>query len=360
MIKHFDRYVFLRLLTITVFVLVVFLFIFIMIDFSENSDDFSDRGATFAEIWQDYYLNYIPEMTRLVIPVAIFSACLFITGQLSERLEITAMKAAGVSLYRLIVPFLAFAAVSACTISALDAYVIPKSNQKRIAFEEVYLRQKNERIDRSDIYRELSSNSILQVNYFDDERLSAHQIRIVEYDSLTLRKTTTATQMKWQPETENWRMTSITERVYSDSGFVQTKYSGKDTTLTIIPQDLARTTSDVYQLTYKEAKDYIAAIERSGAGGVNIPKVQYFGRLSYPFSIIVVILIGFSVASVRRRGGKGLYIAAGLTFSFVYLAFMKIAEPFGYYGTISPELAASIAHITFFVTGVVLLITAKK
>ena len=166
--------------------------------------------------------------------------------------------------------------------------------------------------------------------------------------------------MRWIDEEEHWQLTSVTEQVYSDSGYVETKSSGFDTTLTILPQDLARSSSDVYQLTYKEAKNYIESIQRSGAGGVNIPKVQYFGRLAYPFSIIVVVMIGFAVASVRRRGGKGIYIAAGLTFSFLYLAFMKIAEPFGYYGTITPEIAATLAHITFFILGLVLLITAKK
>ncbi|MDZ7756063.1 LptF/LptG family permease [Rhodohalobacter sp.] len=56
------------------------IFIFIMVDFSENSDDFADQGATMAEIFNRYYLNYIPEMTRLVLPVAVFVACLFLTG----------------------------------------------------------------------------------------------------------------------------------------------------------------------------------------------------------------------------------------------------------------------------------------
>ena len=154
-------------MVITVFVLLIFIFIFIMIDFSENSDDFTDKGATVGKIWLNYYLPYIPEMIRLVIPVAIFSACLFLTGQLSERLEITAFKAAGVSLYRLLIPYIIFAIVAAGTISFLDSNIIPKSNKTRIAFEDEFIRSKNERIDRSNIYRELSSNSILEVNYFD-------------------------------------------------------------------------------------------------------------------------------------------------------------------------------------------------
>lgn len=360
MFKHFDRYIFFKLLSITFFVLVILIFIYVMIDFSENSDDFTDRGATFARIWGDYYLNYIPEMTRLVLPVAVFSACLFLTGQLSERLEITALKAAGVSLYRLLLPYTVFAVLIAVTLSVLDAYVIPKSNSTRIAFEQEFIKQKSERIDRSGIYRELSKNSILVVNYFDNKQNTAYQVRLVEFDSLELKKITTSTNMVWQEDSEKWRLTSITERNYSDSGYVELRTPGIDTVLAVLPQDLARTTSDIYQLTYPQAIQYISSIERSGAGGVNVPKVQFFGRLAYPVSIIVVIIIGFSVASVRRKGGKGVYIAAGLFISFLYLAFMKIAEPFGSHGAISPEIAATLPHISFFVVGIVLLIQAKK
>jgi lipopolysaccharide export system permease protein len=260
----------------------------------------------------------------------------------------------------LLVPYITFAILIAATISTLDAYLIPTSNHKRIIFENQYLKQKNERIDRSDIYRELNQNSILQVNYFDDGQQTAFRVRFVDFDSLRLKQTTIATNMRWKEDTGMWRLTSVTKRVYTDSGFVETKTSGLDTTLTVLPQDLARSSSDVYQLTYAQARNYIAAIERSGAGGIEIPKVQYFGRLAYPLSILVVTIIGFSVASVRRRGGKGIYIAAGLAISFLYLAFMKIAEPFGYFGVISPALAASIAHITFFVAGISLLVSTKK
>jgi lipopolysaccharide export system permease protein len=102
-INKIDRYTFFRMLGITVFVLGVLIFIFIVIDFSENSDDFTDKGATLVDIFGVYYLNYIPEIIRLVTPVAIFVACLYLTGQMADRLEITALKAAGVSLYRLLV-----------------------------------------------------------------------------------------------------------------------------------------------------------------------------------------------------------------------------------------------------------------
>lgn len=331
-----------------------------MIDFSENSDDFSDQGATMGEIWNDYYLNYIPEMVRLVIPVAVFSACLFLTGQLSERMEITALKAAGVSLYRLVVPYMVFAVLVAVTISTLDAYVIPNSNRIKIKFEDKYIKRKNEKIDRSDIYRQPSKNQVLRVNFFDVSNNTAFRINLIEFDSLKVRRTTSANKMEWKDDKQIWQLTNVKQHVYTDSGFTETKINKLDTVLTVYPKDLARTTSDIYQLTYPDARQYIASIERSGAGGVNIPKVQFYGRLAYPLSILIVIIVGFAVASERREGGKSIYIAAGLSISFLYLAFMKIIEPFGYYGTISPELAATLPHVFFFIVGIFLLIQTKK
>lgn len=336
------------------------IFIFIMIDFSENSDNFADNGAEMSEIINNYYLNFIPEMVRLVLPVAVFVACLFLTGQLSERLEITALKAAGVSLYRLIVPYMVFSVICALSISLLDAFVIPKSNAERIEFEERFLQNKTDRIDNSDIYRQPSPNTKLQLNYFDKNQQIAYRVEFIEFEDDKITRTVKANKMAWVDTTQSWKLENVTELIFTDNGYQENKITSIDTVLNLFPRDLARTTSDVYQLTYPEAIDYIASIERSGAGGIEIPKVQFYGRLAYPFSIIVVNIVGFAFASVRRRGGKGAYLAAGLTISFLYLAFMKIIEPFGYYGALSPELAATLPHIFFFIVGIGLLIEAKK
>lgn len=336
------------------------IFIYIMIDFSENSDDFADQGAQFFEIFRNYYLNYIPEMSRLVLPVAVFVSCLFLTGQLSDRLEITALKAAGVSLYRLLVPYMVFAVLCAVSLSLLDAYVIPKANAERIAFEMRYLHNKTEKVDRSDIYRQPSPTTKLQVNYFDNVQEIAYQIRLIEFDGRKIVRSTTANRMAWVDSTKSWRLEVVKELTFDGKGYKETSAIKKDTVLNVFPRDLARTTSDIYQLTYPEAVNYINSIKRSGAGGIGMPQVQFYGRLAYPFSIIVVIIVGFSFASVRRRGGKGAYLAAGLTISFLYLAFMKIIEPFGYYGTLPPEVAATLPHIFFFIVGIGLLINAKK
>ena len=357
---NIDRYIFSRLLVITVFALALLIFIFIIIDFSENSDDFTDLGASMAEIWGEYYLNYIPEMIRLVIPVAVFTACLFLTSQMAERLEISSLYAAGVSMYRLLLPYLLFGIITAIALSALDSSIIPKSNAKRIAFEKRYIRKKSEKVDKTDIYRQLTPTSTIKVNFFDQNKDIAYRIKLYDMVDDQLVRVIQSGKMIWQDSTQSWLLEYANDRILSDSGYTERYVQQLDTTLNIYPRDLARSTSDIYQLSYEEASNYIASIERSGAGGIDLPKVQYYGRLVYPFSMVIVIMIGFVIAATKRKGGKGFTVAMGLVISFLYLALMKIIEPFGYSGSISPLLAATFPHLVFLMVGLALLLTARK
>ncbi len=355
-----DRYILLRLLTITVFVLGLLIFIFILIDFSENSDDFADKGAEMAEIWSQYYLNYIPEMIRLVSPVAVLVACLVLTGQMTERLETTALKASGISLYRLFVPYLMFGFAVAISVSYLDAYVIPNSNAERIAFEQQYMSGSSDRIDRGALFRQDSDSTVININFYDPSAKIGYNPTYVEFDEDRINRIVEARRMNWVDSTSSWVFINTTNRVFKETGYEEFNMEEEEMELNILPRDLSRRSSDIYQLTYPEALEYIESIQRIGAGGISLPKVQLYSRMAYPISIIVVCFIGFAIATERRKGGKGFYIAAGLSFSFIYLTAMKVIEPFGAAGTLTPEFAAFFPHLFFFILGLFALIFAKK
>lgn len=358
--KKLDRYIFSRILVLTVFMLAVLICIFILIDFSENSDDFADKGATFAQIWNEYYFNYIPEMIRLVIPVAVFTACLFLTGQMTERLEIIAIKASGISLYRLVLPYIFIGIFLAGIISYLDAYIIPEANSERIEFEQEFLSKGSERIDRGGIFRQDSDSTVININFFDPNTNTGYRVFLTEFNGNKIERITQASRMMWVDSTSHWVIDRPTTRIMRDKKVEVETSERKVFDINILPGDLARRTSDIYQLTYPKALQYIQSVERIGAGGVNLPKVQLFGRMAYPFSIIVVSLIGFALAAEKRKGGKGFYIAAGLAISFIYLVLMKVIEPFGAAGTLSPMFAAVFPHAFFLIIGILLLLFTKK
>src|SRR5512135_3191434 len=68
-----DRYIVRQFLVTMLFALVAVLIIFIVIDVMEKLDNFVDRKAEWAIILQ-YYVFFIPEIIKLIIPVAMLLA----------------------------------------------------------------------------------------------------------------------------------------------------------------------------------------------------------------------------------------------------------------------------------------------
>ncbi len=345
-----DRLILTRLASITGLVLFLLILIFIVIDFSENSDDFTDRGATFGQIWNDYYVPYIPEIIRLVSPVAVFTASLIIMGMMSQRLEWTALKASGVSLYRIQRPFFTFGVVIAIGVFLLDGFVIPPASAKRLKFEREFIMTRSDRVENSTIYRQESGDHILTINFYSPADSTAHRVFSYHFDGETIRESFEIQRMTFDGLTETWAMYDVKRTRYDSIHVRRTVHARIDTSWAVFPRDLARTTTEIYQLTYPDAIEYIQTLQRVGVGGVQQPLVQFYGRLWYPVSIMIVTLLGVSIASFRFRGGSGMHLGIGLAISFLYLAMMKLIEPFGYAGTLDPITTTAFPHVFFLVT----------
>jgi len=359
-VTKLDRFIFYRLTILTLMVILVLIFVFIVIDFSENSDNFTDRGATLSDIWNRYYLNYIPEIIRLVSPLAVFVSVLLIVGHMTERSELIAIKSSGVSLYRFMIPFLLFATIVTGIVSYLDGYIIPKSNADRIEFEREFITRGSQRVERHKIYRQDTPQSLIVINYFDSSRNIAYGVSMFTFEGNELVTKKDVVRMEWVDTTSVWTLTRADINHFHEQGMHKMHVARMDTTLNILPRDLHRTTADIYLLTYPEIVDYIRSLRRSGAAGIEVPMVQFYGKASYPLGILIITIIGIAVASERRKGGKGAIFGLGLAISFLYIALMKIIEPFGASGSLEPLHAALLPHAIFFLVSMILLIRAPK
>lgn len=85
-----------------------FLAIFVVIDLVDRLGTFIDRDVEVGLI-VIYYLWYVPYIAVLVLPMSLLLASLFSVDGLVRRHELTAMKATGASLYRILLPVQLFA-----------------------------------------------------------------------------------------------------------------------------------------------------------------------------------------------------------------------------------------------------------
>ncbi|NCQ17748.1 MAG: LptF/LptG family permease, partial [Ignavibacteria bacterium] len=103
--KIIDRYVVKQFVQTIFFALLAFIAIFVIVDLMENLDDFLDQNVVSQIIFQ-YYIYFIPEIVKLITPVAVLFAGLFTVGKMSNTNELTAIKAGGVNLYRFMFPLI--------------------------------------------------------------------------------------------------------------------------------------------------------------------------------------------------------------------------------------------------------------
>ena len=359
---RFDRHIIWRLLKgfgLFVAALIVF---FIVLHYVEYSDDFFDGGATLRQVFLVFYPSYIPEIIRLTSPLALFLSSIYTTGKLAQELQIIALQTSGVSLYRLLIPYLLVGVLVTGGMFWFNGWVVPLTNETVVEYEREYLNQGGRQVDNDEIHRQNSPGSIVSVAYYDRTDQTGHRVSLQSFaDSSRLTSRVDATRMRWVDSLGVWRLENVTRRTFRDGEMhVESDIAEIDTLLSIYPRDLARTGRDAEAMTIPAAADFVDALRRSGANNIGRTLVAYYTKFAYPFANLILVLISVPLASVRRRGGQAVQFGLGLGTAFVYLATQKLAEPFGYSGDLSPLLTAWLPHAVFALVALLLLLRVRK
>jgi len=107
MFKKLDIYLLRQFITILVVSLLGFLSIFIIVDLIENLDRYIDNKMPWLIVLK-YYGYSLPYFINIALPMSMMIAAVFSFGLMAKRNEWTAMKSAGISLYRLSFTLLLF------------------------------------------------------------------------------------------------------------------------------------------------------------------------------------------------------------------------------------------------------------
>ncbi|MFB3132913.1 MAG: LptF/LptG family permease, partial [Rhodothermales bacterium] len=150
----FDWHIIRRLATGYVYLLVALIIFFILLHYLEYIDDFLDREAPMKEIYTIYYPSYIPEIVRLISPLALFLSCVYLTGKLAQTMQLVALQTSGVSLYRLLRPYLLVAVLVTGLMIWFNGWIVPVTNRTVLEYDGKYLKSAPRQVDTNDIHRQ--------------------------------------------------------------------------------------------------------------------------------------------------------------------------------------------------------------
>ena len=147
--KKLDKYILKQFLGTFAFTLILILLISVVFDISEKIDDFYKREAPLDAIISEYYLNFIIHYGLLFSALFTFIAVIISTSKLANNSEIIAMINCGLSIKRLLKPYLLGATIIASISFYLNNWILPTTNQIRLDFEQEYIYSKKMNVIRT-------------------------------------------------------------------------------------------------------------------------------------------------------------------------------------------------------------------
>ncbi|MEK9139371.1 MAG: LPS export ABC transporter permease LptG [Bacteroidota bacterium] len=357
-----DRYIVRQFFVSAFFALIAVTIIFVVIDALEHLDDFIEKQAT-TTVVALYYFYFIPEIIKLIMPVALLLASLFVTARMSTQFELTAMKSSGISLYRIMVPYVIVAFIVSTASVYFNGWVVPLANKKKFHIERVYLHKDPIAMYAANIYFQDSPTRILSIGYFDETRNTATRVSIQDFSDTNLTVVVgrvDAFSMVWDTTARSWILMQGTRRWFNQGKERLEQFTSSPAgRLHFDPDDLRKKQEKPDEMDYYTMKQFIENQQRAGQD-VARWQVDFYSKVSFPFASVIVVLFGVPFSSIRRRGGVGVKLGISLLICFIYLIFMKVSQVFGYNGDINPLLTAWIANILFLAAAVYVMMRVPK
>lgn len=360
-INILDRYVIKQFLLSILFGILTFSLIFIVVDLMENLDDFLDQRVP-KDIIIAYYFYFLPEIIRLILPISILLACLFTVSKLNNFNELVAIRAAGISLYRFMIPFLIIGLLISFFAIYFSGWMVPNSNRNKLFIEQNFLKKNLTRIG-ANIFFQDSENRFINIGFFDSKTQVITRVGIVmisEENPTRLEKRIDCEKLIWKGNNTWLAKNVIIHNFISDELSSVIKLDSIEISdLNFKPEDILIKQKRVEEMNLSELRSVIESQRRSGNDTTKL-EIDYHSIIAFAFSNFIVILFGLPFSSDRRSGTVAFQFGVNLLFTFLYLAFMKISQSFGKNGLMNPILTAWFANIIFVIVALVNIIRVKK
>ncbi len=349
--KKIDSFILKNFLTTFVFCILLFTLIVVVVDTSEKTDDFRKSGLSLWVIIRDYHSGFIPRLDAMLFPLFVFIAVIFFTSKMAERSEVIAILSSGVSFRRFLVPYWIGSFILATVLWLTYQFVLPKANTTWGNFQAKYIDNNfaggDSKPFMQNFYFRTDSNTYAGLRSYDTINKSGNNFFIQEFRNNQLVYNLRSESIAWDTAARKWKLGNVQQRIFAGD-----KETVKHNQTLLInynfkPIDLRRDEYLKDRLPTPELNHLIDMERIRGSEGINALLVERYNRDAIPASVIILTLIGATLASKKVRGGSGFHLAVGVILSVLYILFGRFSLVFATKGSFTPFLAAWVPNIVF-------------
>jgi len=354
-----DRYLVREYLMLVGIGLAVTATLFMVVDLVQTLDRYLRLKPPLVYIFE-HFLYRLPAALHESLPVVTLVATLFLFLALGRYHELTALKAAGISLYRVSVPILAVGFLISIAAGFFQEIVLPVLNERGDEVDRVKIRGEapsHLRL-RQRLWVRHGDSRFYRVELLSPGTNDMYGVTVLELErDFRLAERLDARWAHWTPL--GWELSDGAYRMVGADDAVQTlPFSRTAVDLEEGIEDFVRVEKPVSAMGFRELEDYIAQL-RSAGFEIRKYLVELYSKLSFPLVNLIMVLVAIPFALQSPRGGRlfgiGLAIAIMAGYLVVHYAALALARA----DLLPPLIAAWTANVIFTGIGVSLFLRAR-
>jgi len=355
-----HRYLLTTFAKITALSLASFVGIYLLVDFFEKVDDFLEHEAA-IHLYVSYFAWKVPLIVSQVLPLTILMGVFLTVGGFTKSNELTAMRAGGIGLARIVTPFLLAAIVLTGINFVLNEFLVPVGVQRSNHIMRSEVRGKTQMLaKRKDLwFREANSLYHVKLALPESQQLRGISIYQVD-DQLRLLSRIEAHSASYQQD--HWQANKVVIRQFDPQTrqlTTEQKQAKHPLTLSKTPDDFGTVSGKNEELNFSQLRKISAQMQQEGLDATRY-RVDMYSRLSTPFACIIMAFLAIPFALQKSRNvnlslGISISVLIGISFFIVQSTLIAL----GYSTVLPPLLAAWSANIIFFLVSIFLLLSTR-
>jgi lipopolysaccharide export system permease protein len=353
MCKLLDRYLIREFLVPLLYCLLAFMLVYIIYDLSAHLDNYIEDRVPMRFLFH-YYLIQMPLVMVQVIPLSILLAIVYCLGALNRSNEITAMRAAGISVYRITLPYLVLGVLFSGLIFYLNDRHAPRAYEESKKFlQDASGRKEDEQIRPLAFYNSKEHRAWAGQWKSSGDTLQNIAVRSFSngqvVETISAAKGSFVDQEWWFFDGAIQRYDSKGRARGSEEGFTKRRFPFAEK-----PEDFLSSQKDSLSMSAGELWRSMSLYPRdSEIFGRKLVDLHY--KLAFPFVGITIVLIAVPLSISSRRGGAAGSAGLSIAICISYYVIGMMTLSLGRGGHISAWLASWFPNILFSATGLVLL-----
>ncbi len=301
----------------------------------------------------------MPEFIAYSFPMSILLSCLMTYSRLSSDSELVALKACGVSIYRMVLPALGLAFLVTGMTFAFNEMLVPSANYQATQTLAAALNDKDPDFqERNILYQEFESvrqpngkKKDVLARLFYAKEFDGNQMRgltILDFSQDGFDQIVSAKSAAWNPTQKLWDFFDGTIYAVSPDGSFRNiaKFDQQQLKLPRGPLDLASQPRDYNEMNLAQSYDYLELLKQSGdADKIRKLRVRIQQKYALPFICVAFGLVGAALGARLNRGGRSTGFAISIVIIFSYYLLAVICGSIAQLGVISPLLGAWLPNL---------------